>query len=179
MTYLMQQKSHRIENDNGPWQDGWYVVASPKTQMPSWCMVCGEDVDVLETTPVPLPRLARGILSGTYWLLEGDRFLVHYGRCEQHRVPWSKYLGVVTGITSIVTMIASTGSLVVAKGFGVWQAVLVGAFAVSFVATIWLTMTNLRIEKADDDEHVWIGGCGRGFREKLPPLRKPGWSRYA
>jgi hypothetical protein len=167
----MQQMPDQAGDDNGPWRDGWYVVASKKTEMPRRCMVCGEDVDVLGTTPVPLPRRARGIGSATYWLLAGERFDVRHGRCQRHRVLWSKRLGIVSGITTLVSMGAFVWSMLASNGrFGLIDALLTGAFAVSFVSTIVFAMVNLRIEKTDG-VRVWIGGFGRRFRAKLPPLR--------
>lgn len=133
-------------------------------------MVCGENVDRLDNTPVPLPRMARGIVSGAHWLLAGERFNVRHGRCDRHRVPWSKYIGVVAGIATIATMLLFVGSMLAGNGrFGILQAMLVGAFAVSIVLTVALSLTNLRIERTDG-QYVWIGGFGRAFRATLPPL---------
>jgi hypothetical protein len=97
---------------------------------------------------------------------------VRHGRCERHRIPWSKYVGIAAGVITIVTMLAFAGSMLAANGrFGVTQAVLAGVFAMSLVLTIGLAMTNLRIEKTDG-QYVWIGGFGRAFRATLAPCRE-------
>src|SRR4051794_32194898 len=84
---------------------------------------------------------------GAHWLLAGERFKVQHGRCDRHRVPWSKYFGVAAGIVSIASMLTFVGSMLAANGrFGTAQGLLLGVFVVSMVATIGLAMTNLRIE---------------------------------
>src|SRR4051794_22250571 len=130
----MQQNSHQTGDDEGPWRDGWYVVASANSHMPHRCMVCGENIERLDATPVPLPRMARGIVSGAHWLLAGERFKVQHGRCDRHRVPWSKYFGVAAGIVSIASMLTFVGSMLAANGrFGTAQGLLLGVFVVSMV----------------------------------------------
>lgn len=168
----MQLNETTPSNDRGPWRDGWYVVVSVTTQMPHRCMVCGCEIDSLERTSVLIPRLARGIISATHWLIAGERIDVHHGRCYRHRTPWGKYAGILAGTISILTLIAFPASMYTNKNqFGLLQAILLGLFAVSTLAIFWFSLTNLRIEKTDGTR-VWVGGFGRRFRDTLPPFRK-------
>jgi hypothetical protein len=168
----MQHKSAKIDLDDGPWRDGWYVVASVTTQMPRRCMICGADVKALNRTAVLLPKHARGIISGSFALIAGERINVCHGRCDRHRTAWSYYIGIATGIISILSLIAFAVAMYANEDrMGPLQAVLIGTFGASAVVTVWLAMTNLRIDRTDGT-YIWIGGFGRGFRDKLPLLRK-------
>jgi hypothetical protein len=172
----MQQERHDVSNDAGvgPWRDGRYVVASRASQMPCRCMVCGAGVEALAETAVPLPRdvPARGIATGTLYLLAAERFAVRHGRCARHRVPWGKYAGLLAGIVSVAAMLALVISLLAHnERFGLVESALCGTFVVAIGATIWFALDNLRIAKTDG-ECVWIGGFGAGYLATLPAFQE-------
>jgi hypothetical protein len=135
-------------------------------------MVCGDEVQALRETAVPLPRdvPARGLVSGAHYLLAGERFGVRHGRCGRHRIPWTKLGGLLAGIASVAAMLGFVASLLAHNGrFGVAEGALGGAFVVSIGATIWFTFNSLGISKTDG-QRVWISGFGPGYRAALQPL---------
>ena len=155
--------------DRRIWQDGWCVVASATSTWPELCVACGLPTEqiVIEDMPVP-KRLIRGPVGAALFLAASERFAIKYGRCDKHRVPWARILGITAAFTTVVGMVGTVVSLMAYNGYFRPIEVVFGATSVvSLVTLIWAAMTHPRIWKAKDGR-VWVTGFGRGYRANLP-----------
>lgn len=160
-----------MPDDLGPWRDGRYLVATTSSPMPQRCMICAAPVSALREEAIPLPRQrpAKNVVGAAKFLL-GPRFTVKYGRCSAHRVRWSKGLGMLGGLSLLISMLGVVGCFIASNGrFHIGEVLFGLMFIASLAVLAWAHFRDLHLGRVDN-EMVWVGGFREPYLSTLPEI---------